>query len=97
MRYDAKLSHIEYLQVTDSETCKIFCGSDQEWYSTSRSCCGTSLHFEPVTLTDQDQPEDINGISVLMDEATRAWTGTVTIDEEYGGLTLHDSAASCCG
>lgn len=64
---------------------------------TSRSCCGTSLRFEPVTLTDQDQPEDINGLSVLMDEETRAWTDTVTIDAEYDGLTLHDSAASCCG
>lgn len=64
---------------------------------TSRSCCGTSLKFELVTITDEDKPEDINGLSVLMDEETRAWTGTVTIDAEYGRLTLHDSAASCCG
>lgn len=64
---------------------------------TSRSCCGTSLKFELVTVTDEDKPEDINGLSVLMDEETRAWTGTVTIDAEYGRLTLHDSAASCCG
>lgn len=64
---------------------------------TSRSCCGTSLRFELVTLTDQDQPETINGLSVLMDEETREWTGTVTIGAAGGRLTLHDSAASCCG
>lgn len=64
---------------------------------TSRSCCGTSLRFELVTVTDQDRPEDINGLSVLMDEETRTWTGTVTIDAEDGRLILHDSAASCCG
>lgn len=63
---------------------------------TSRSCCGTSLQFELVTLTDQDQPETINDLSVLMDNETRAWTGTVTISAEGGSLTLHDSAASCC-
>lgn len=64
---------------------------------TSRSCCGTSLRFELVSLTDQDHPEDINGLPVLMDEETRAWTGTVTIDAADGRLILHDSAASCCG
>lgn len=64
---------------------------------TSRSCCGTSLRFELVSFTNQDQPENINGLSVLMDEETRAWTGTVTIDAADGRLTLHDSAASCCG
>lgn len=64
---------------------------------TSRSCCGTSLRFELVVVTDKDKPEDINGLSVLMDEETRAWTGTVTIDAADGKLTLYDSAASCCG
>lgn len=64
---------------------------------TSRSCCGTSLRFELVTITDKDTPEDINGLSVLMDEETRSWTGIVTIDAANGRLTLHDSAASCCG
>lgn len=63
---------------------------------TNRSCCGTSLQFELVTLTDQDQPEIINGLSVLMDKETQAWTGTVTIGAAGGKLTLHDSAASCC-
>lgn len=50
-----------------------------------------------VTITTEDQPEIINGLSVLMDEETRAWTGTVTIDVENGKLTLHDSALFCCG
>lgn len=64
---------------------------------TEKSCCGTSLQFELVTITTEDHPETINGLSVLMDDETRTWTGTVTIDAENGKLTLHDSASSCCG
>lgn len=64
---------------------------------TEKSCCGTSLQFELITISTEEQPETINGLSVLMDEETRAWTGTVTIDAENGKLTLHDSASCCCG
>lgn len=64
---------------------------------TEKSCCGTSLQFELVTISTADYPETINGLSVLMDDETRAWTGTVTIDAQDGRLTLHDSASSCCG
>lgn len=65
-------------------------------FHTSRSCCGTSLQLETVKITAGDEPEDINGLSVLMDEETHAWTGTVTIDVENGRLSIHDTA-SCCG
>lgn len=64
---------------------------------TSRSCCGKSLRFELVTIAGEDQPENINGVSVLMDDETRAWTETITIDAANGSLTLRDSASSCCG
>jgi hypothetical protein len=39
------LSHIDYLQVTDSNSSEIFCGSDQEWFPTERqrlTGCGPS-------------------------------------------------------
>lgn len=64
---------------------------------TIRSCCGASLRFELVALDQQDQPVKINGLSVLMDDETRAWIDTVTIGAANGRLTLHDSASSCCG
>jgi len=64
---------------------------------TSHSCCGTSLHFEFLTVSNQDTPENINGLAVLMDKETQAWTDTVTIGAQGGQLTLSDSAASCCG
>lgn len=72
-------------------------GADAISLYTSRSCCGASLRFKLVTLTEQDNPEYINGVFVLMDDETRAWTSTVTIDAAEGRLTLHDSTASCCG
>jgi len=36
MSLSDKLSHIEYLQVTDRHFNKSFCGSDQEWFSDER-------------------------------------------------------------
>lgn len=45
MQFTETLSHIEYLQVTDSDSCEMFCGSDQEWFSTERqrlTGCGPS-------------------------------------------------------
>jgi Fe-S cluster assembly iron-binding protein IscA len=64
---------------------------------TSNSCCGRSLQFELVKLTGQEQPEMINGLSILMDQETRAWTNTITLGARGNRLTLTDSAASCCG
>lgn len=45
MQLMQELLHMEYLQVTDSDSCEIFCGSDQEWYRTERqrlTGCGPS-------------------------------------------------------
>lgn len=64
---------------------------------TSNSCCGKSLGFEAVNLTGQEQPDRINDVSILMDQETRAWTDTVTLDVTDGSFTVTDSAASCCG
>lgn len=36
MSLSDKLSHVEYLQVTDTHSNKSFCGSDQEWFSDER-------------------------------------------------------------
>lgn len=62
---------------------------------TTRSCCGKSLNFELVKIGADEKADMINGLSVLMDDDTRQWTGTVTIDAEGEKLTLNDSA-SCC-
>lgn len=45
MQLTERLSHIEYLQVTGSDSCEVFCGSDQEWFPTERqrlTGCGPS-------------------------------------------------------
>ena len=45
MQLKENLSHIDYLQVTDSNSSEIFCGSDQEWFPTERqrlTGCGPS-------------------------------------------------------
>jgi len=45
MSLSDKLSHIEYLQVTDPHSSKLLCGSDQEWFSDERqrlTGCGPS-------------------------------------------------------
>lgn len=63
---------------------------------TKRSCCGTSLQFELVTIPQGEPAETINSLAVLMDEETRAWTQTIVADAQGGRLTLYDSAAACC-
>lgn len=45
MQLQESLSHIDYLQVTDSDSCETFCGSDQEWFPTEQqrlTGCGPS-------------------------------------------------------
>lgn len=45
MQLTERLSHIEYLQVTGSDSCEVFCGSDQEWFPAERqrlTGCGPS-------------------------------------------------------
>ena len=62
---------------------------------TQSSCCGRSLQFELAVLGAEDKTEMINGLSVLMDDDTRKWTGTVTVDADGEKLTLINSE-SCC-
>lgn len=66
--------------------------------SIQQSCCGTSLVFSLAKATDEDQTTQINGISVLMDEAAKERSETVTLDVEGGELSLKDEAPSggCC-
>lgn len=62
---------------------------------TQSSCCGRSLQFELAVLGAEGKAEMINGLSVLMDDDTRKWTGTVTVDADGEKLTLINSE-SCC-
>lgn len=63
---------------------------------TIHSCCGESLRLQPVRAEQETEAEEINGVRVWMDEETRGWTETVTIDVDGDQLTLRN-AASCCG
>lgn len=61
------------------------------------SCCGTSLDFSLTKKEAKDQPIIINGISVLIDEASKARTENVMLSTENGELViLGDTARSCC-
>lgn len=64
MQLTETLSHIEYLQVTDSDSCEIFCGSDQEWFSTERqrlTGCGPSAAANILFYIERKENADCCG------------------------------------
>ena len=64
MQFAETLSHIEYLQVTDSDSCEIFCGSDQEWFSTERqrlTGCGLSAAANILFYIERKENADCCG------------------------------------
>lgn len=88
------------MQITDTAKEVIIKALEEEKLNglrlhTTRSCCGKSLQFELVDVGTEEHGEEINGITVFMDEATREWTGTVTIDAAGGELKLINTG-SCC-
>ena len=63
-----------------------------------QSCCSTSLNLALAKLEVGEEPILINGISVMMDDRTKAKTETVTLSTENGGLVIQDETQSCsCG
>lgn len=63
---------------------------------TEKSCCGKTLQIALVVISENEKPDSVNGISVLMDDETREWTGNITIDAEGGQLKLIDASSCCC-
>lgn len=49
-----------------------------------------------VVISEGEKADVVNGVSVLMDDETRQWTGNITIDEEGGQLKLIDASSCCC-
>lgn len=82
MQIAEKLSHVEYLQVTDSDSCEIFCGSDQEWFTTERqrlTGCGPSAAANILFYIERKENADCCGRSKadllsFMDEAWQSVT-----------------------
>lgn len=67
-------------------------------FVTSRGCCGNSLTMTLVELGPEDLYETLNGLNIVMDDETKSWTDTVTIEADGERLLMKDSAASCsCG
>lgn len=55
---------MEYLQVTDSDYCEIFCGSDQEWFATERqrlTGCGPSAAANILFYIERKENNDCCG------------------------------------
>lgn len=63
---------------------------------TEKSCCGRTLQIALVVISENEKADVVNGVSVLMDDETRQWTGSITIDEEGGQLKLIDVSSCCC-
>lgn len=58
MQLQESLSHIDYLQVTDSDSCETFCGSDQEWFPTEQqrlTGCGPSAAANILFYIDRKE------------------------------------------
>lgn len=68
--------------------------------SLQKSCCrtsliGPSLMFNLIQLGEDDH-DTINGVPVVMDEATKEWTKDMTIELKSGRLSLQREG-HCCG
>ena len=82
MQLIQELLHMEYLQVTDSDSCEIFCGSDQEWYRTERqrlTGCGPSVAANILFYIKQKEEagcceKDKADLLLLMEEAWESVT-----------------------
>lgn len=64
MRLSEQLSHIEYLQVTDPESCQVYCGSDQEWFPTEQqrlTGCGPSTAANILFYINRKENADCCG------------------------------------
>ncbi|MDD2981502.1 MAG: hypothetical protein PHN80_16245 [Hespellia sp.] len=73
-----QLSHIEYLQVTTSNPATVFCGSDQEWFSTERqrlTGCGPSAAANILFYLDRKNDRSCCGRDRddLLDFMEDAW------------------------
>lgn len=60
-------------------------------------CCGSSLNFTLDKLVDGDQPTEVNGLVVVMNEQAQNQTVSLTIDTDNGELVVYggDSGCSC--
>ncbi len=70
--------------------------SDCLQVSQQKSCCGTSLVLSLAKIKTGDEPVLVDGISVLMDNATKARVEGVTLAAEKDELIIQDDAQSCC-
>lgn len=82
MQQQEILSHINYLQVTGSNSREMFCGSDQEWFPTERqrlTGCGPSAAANILFYIDRKENSDCCGrdratLLGFMEEAWRSVT-----------------------
>lgn len=82
MQMTEMLAHVDYLQVTDSGSCEIFCGSDQEWFPTERqrlTGCGPSAAANILFYIERKENagccgKDRADLLIFMEEAWQSVT-----------------------
>lgn len=64
--------------------------------SLERSCCGTSIRLDLVNASDGDHTMNLDGIQVMMDDATKDWTDEKLFDTQNGRLVIQNLGGCCC-
>lgn len=93
MIFSVQLSHIEYLQVTDSKSCHVYCGSDQEWFSTEQqrlTGCGPSTAANILFYINRKENADCcgNDRSDLISFMEDAWESVTPGENGIPSTTL---------
>lgn len=66
MKNTESILHLDYLQVIENKSCEVFCGSNQEWFSTERqrlTGCGPSVAANILFYLGRKRAENCCGKS----------------------------------
>lgn len=70
-------------------------GADGLLATIAQSCCGSSPVFQLARFEEGDQPEVIDGVSIVFDPAARDAVEDVIIDLEGNDLVVLNPVCSC--
>ena len=60
-------------------------------------CCGVMPTFQLVRFDEGDQPEDVQGVKILMEGDAKDVVENVIIDLQDGELIVLSQRGGCCG
>lgn len=59
------------------------------------SCCGFTPVFRLATFDENDKPEDVDGIKIVIPEAAKELTENLVIDLSHGELVVMNAGCGC--